>query len=54
MIFLGPKDKKNDSDVEAAYVVAQSTAKAKRQQTTEEVCPCARDIVSVLKGRDRL
>jgi len=52
LTFLGPNDKKRYSDVEAPYVVAQSIAKAKRKQTTAEVCPCARDIVSVLKGRE--
>jgi hypothetical protein len=52
LTFLGPNDKQNDSDAEAPYVVAQSIAKAKRQQTIAEICPCARDIVSVLKGRD--
>jgi hypothetical protein len=52
LTFLSPKDKKNYSDVEATCVVAKSIAKAKRQQTTAEVCLCARDIVSVLKGRD--
>jgi hypothetical protein len=54
LTFLGPKNKKNDSDVEASYVLAQNTAKVKRQQkqTTAEECPRTRDIVSVLKGRD--
>jgi hypothetical protein len=52
LIFLRPKDKKNGSAVEAPNVVAQSIAEAKRRQTTAEVCPCARDIVSIPKGTD--
>jgi hypothetical protein len=50
MTFLGPTYKKNDSGLEATYVVVQIIEKAETLQTTAEMCPCARDIVSVLKA----